>query len=60
MQLTIKRRYAETVSPFINGSSKGRLSLHCSTTGKRVTQSAKLEDVSILTALKWQANAIEA
>ena len=62
MSLGIKRgtlvnhpKWGRTI---IGGSSKGKLSLHCSTTGKRVTQSAKLEDVSILTTLKWQANTI--
>jgi hypothetical protein len=38
----------------VGGSSKGRISLH-DTTGKRVTQSAKKEDLKILTINKWRA-----
>jgi len=38
----------------IGGTSKGRISLH-DLSGKRLTQSAKKEDLTILTINKWMA-----
>lgn len=37
----------------IGGASKGRVSLNCLNTNKRLTQNAKTEDIKILTNLKW-------
>jgi len=37
----------------IGGTSKGRISLHC-LEGKRLTQSAKKEDLTILSINKWR------
>jgi hypothetical protein len=62
MSLGIKRgtlvnhpKWGRTI---IGGSSKGRLSLHCPATNKRIARNAKIEDVSILTTLKWRTNII--
>src|SRR5690606_29462584 len=38
---------------YVGGASKGRVSLHCYNTGKRLTQSAKKEDLKILTQIKY-------
>lgn len=37
----------------VGGTSKGRISLSCVKTNKRLCQNAKLEDIKILTNLKW-------
>lgn len=37
----------------VGGTSKGRISLHCLKTNKRLCQNAKKEDIKILTNLKW-------
>lgn len=37
----------------VGGTSKGRISLNCVKTNKRLCQNAKLEDIKILTNLKW-------
>ncbi len=39
---------------YIGGTLKGRVSLHCIQTGKRVTQGAKISDLEILTRLSWR------
>ncbi|MGY2793363.1 hypothetical protein ACVWVQ_000410 [Thermostichus sp. MS-CIW-36] len=39
---------------FVGGSSGGRLSLHCLRSGKRLTQSAKREDVRYLCFCSWR------
>lgn len=38
---------------YVGGASKGRLSLHCYNTGKRLVQNAKKEDLKILTQIKY-------
>lgn len=37
----------------VGGTSKGKISLHDLTTNKRLCQNAKLEDITILTNIKW-------
>ena len=37
----------------VGGTSKGRISLHDVKTNKRICRSAKLEDIKLLTQLKW-------
>ncbi len=39
---------------YIGGTSKDRVSLHSTQTGKRVTQSAKIPDCRILTKISWR------
>jgi hypothetical protein len=39
---------------YIGGTLKEKLSLHDAVTGKRVTQSAKPEDCTILTRIAWR------
>jgi len=39
---------------YIGGTLKGKLSLHNTVTGKRVTQTAKVEDCRILTRIAWR------
>jgi len=64
-----RRNYGSTISLGINrgtlvkhikwgltlvgGSSKGRVSLHNLTTNKRICQNAKIEDLKILTQMRW-------
>lgn len=43
----------------IGGTSKGRISLHC-LEGKRLTQSAKKEDIQILSINKWRTQSLPA
>jgi hypothetical protein len=40
----------------VGGTSKGRISLHCLQTNKRLTQLAKKEDLKIITNLKWNSS----
>lgn len=40
---------------YVGGSSKGRVSLHSMETGKRLTQTAKLEDCEFLSYSTWRA-----
>jgi hypothetical protein len=40
---------------FVGGSSKGRVSLHDLSGGKRLTQSAKLQDIAFLHYSSWRA-----
>lgn len=37
----------------VGGTSKGRITLNCVKTNKRLCQNAKIEDIKILTNLKW-------
>lgn len=39
---------------YVGGASKGRISLHCVSTGKRLTQSAKPEDTKFLSFNTWR------
>ena len=39
---------------FVGGSSQGQLSLHSVESGKRLTQSAKKENLTILSLIKWR------
>jgi hypothetical protein len=39
---------------YTGGASKGRISLHCASTGKRLTQSAKPEDTKFLSFNTWR------
>jgi hypothetical protein len=39
---------------YIGGTLKGKMSLHNAVTGKRVTQSAKVEDCTLLTCIAWR------
>ena len=39
---------------YIGGTLKGKISLHSAVTGKRVTQSAKGEDCTLLTRIAWR------
>ena len=39
---------------YVGGSSKGKISLHCIGTGKRITQNAKVEDCKFKTYLSWK------
>ena len=41
---------------FVGGSSKGRVSLHSLSTGKRLTQSAKSQDMEFLHYASWRAS----
>ena len=43
---------------YIGGSSKDRVSLHSLETGKRLTQSAKLEEIKFLTYSSWRFSTI--
>lgn len=45
---------------YVGGSSKGRISLHSTTTGKRLTQNAKLSDLKIKTRLSFRSQRIKA
>lgn len=38
---------------YVGGASKGRISLHCYNTGKRLARNAKKEDLKILTQIKY-------
>ena len=40
----------------VGGTSNNRLSLHCKETNKRLCQNAKIEDIKILTNLKWNTS----
>jgi hypothetical protein len=40
---------------YIGGTSKGRITLHNIETAARVTRSAKIEDIKILSRLKWRS-----
>lgn len=44
---------------YIGGTLKGRVSLHCIRTGKRVTQGAKISDLEILTRLSWRGTLLQ-
>jgi hypothetical protein len=39
---------------YIGGSSKGKLSFHCATTGKRLTQNGNPSEVNPLAILRWR------
>jgi hypothetical protein len=39
---------------YVGGTSKGRISLHCASTGKRLTQNAKPEDTKFLSFNTWR------
>lgn len=44
---------------YIGGTLKGRVSLHCIRTGKRVTQRAKISDLEILTRKSWRSTLLQ-
>lgn len=57
MSLGLKRgtlvRHPKWGLSLVGGTSKGRISLNCVKTNKRLCQNAKKEDLKILTNLKW-------
>ena len=48
-------RHAKHGLSYVGGSSKGNVSLHNIISGKRVTQNAKVLDLTILTIIRWGA-----
>lgn len=45
---------------YVGGSSKGNVSLHNIISGKRITQTAKVLDLTILTVIRWRAQFLPA
>jgi len=48
-------RHAKHGLSYVGGSSKGNISLHNIVSGKRITQAAKVLDLTILTVIRWRA-----
>jgi hypothetical protein len=57
LSLEIKRgtlvKHPKYGKSLVGGTSKGRISLNCLQTNKRLTKLAKKEDLKILTQLRW-------
>lgn len=58
LSLGLKRgslvRHIQWGLTYVGGTRRNRISLHDATTGKRLTQSAKREDCTVLTRLRWR------
>ena len=53
-------RHAKRGLSYVGGSSKGNVSLHNIVSGKRITQTAKVLDLTILTIIRWRAQFLPA
>jgi hypothetical protein len=40
---------------YVGGSSKGKISFHCATTGRRLTQNGNPDEVKPICLLRWRA-----
>jgi len=48
-------RHAKHGLSYVGGSSKGNVSLHNIISGERITQNAKVLNLTILTVIRWRA-----